>query len=175
MHGHGDRPHLCYYPGCERGVPGSGFPRRYNLFDHMKRVHDHKADPIQDVVDAKGGSRKASSRKRKASGSVAEEPGTRRQKTTPSGLPSPGHSVASIPYSQQPFAVAPELSHGVKSQYGNYDGRRQSHAYSQWNQQKQLLEYQMSSVTSPDDEASLQRLNQNIEEFRRLSQKARHG
>ncbi|KAF2214721.1 hypothetical protein CERZMDRAFT_23665, partial [Cercospora zeae-maydis SCOH1-5] len=44
MHGHGERPHLCFYPGCERGIPGNGFPRRYNLFDHMKRVHDHKEE-----------------------------------------------------------------------------------------------------------------------------------
>lgn len=41
FHGHGDNPHLCFYPGCERAVPGYGFPRRWNLFDHMKRVHDY--------------------------------------------------------------------------------------------------------------------------------------
>lgn len=41
MHGHGSRPHLCHYPDCERSEPGHGFPRRYNLFDHMKRVHDY--------------------------------------------------------------------------------------------------------------------------------------
>ena len=44
MHGHGARPHLCYYQDCERAVPGHGFPRRYNLFDHMKRVHGHNGD-----------------------------------------------------------------------------------------------------------------------------------
>jgi hypothetical protein len=47
--------------------------------------------------------------------------------------------------------------------------------YSQWNHQRQLLEFQMNSVTSPDDEANLQRLSQNIEELRRLSQQARTG
>lgn len=46
MHGHGDRPHLCLYPGCERSIPGNGFPRRYNLFDHMRRVHDHQEDKL---------------------------------------------------------------------------------------------------------------------------------
>ncbi|ESZ99001.1 hypothetical protein SBOR_0659 [Sclerotinia borealis F-4128] len=40
MHGHGDKPFLCKYDGCERGVIGNGFPRRWNLFDHMKRVHN---------------------------------------------------------------------------------------------------------------------------------------
>ncbi|QSZ29345.1 hypothetical protein DSL72_003859 [Monilinia vaccinii-corymbosi] len=40
MHGHGDKPFLCKYDGCERGVTGNGFPRRWNLYDHMKRVHN---------------------------------------------------------------------------------------------------------------------------------------
>ncbi|KAI9166659.1 hypothetical protein HJFPF1_02773 [Paramyrothecium foliicola] len=42
LHGHGDKPFLCMYEGCERAVPGNGFPRQWNLRDHMKRVHnDH--------------------------------------------------------------------------------------------------------------------------------------
>ena len=41
MHGHGEKPHLCSFPECDRSVPGNGFPRRWNLFDHMKRVHDY--------------------------------------------------------------------------------------------------------------------------------------
>ncbi|KAF2102766.1 hypothetical protein NA57DRAFT_52319 [Rhizodiscina lignyota] len=41
MHGHGQKPHLCHYPDCERSKDGQGFPRKYNLFDHMKRVHNH--------------------------------------------------------------------------------------------------------------------------------------
>ena len=39
MHGHGDKPFLCTFEGCERGVTGNGFPRHWNLRDHMKRVH----------------------------------------------------------------------------------------------------------------------------------------
>ncbi|KAL8942884.1 MAG: hypothetical protein Q9216_001427 [Gyalolechia sp. 2 TL-2023] len=39
MHGHGDKPHLCTYQDCERSIPGNGFPRRWNLYDHMRRVH----------------------------------------------------------------------------------------------------------------------------------------
>ncbi|KFA55760.1 hypothetical protein S40293_01943 [Stachybotrys chartarum IBT 40293] len=42
LHGHGDKPFLCVYEGCERAVLGNGFPRQWNLRDHMKRVHnDH--------------------------------------------------------------------------------------------------------------------------------------
>ena len=41
MHGHGEKPHLCYFSECDRSIAGNGFPRRWNLFDHMKRVHDY--------------------------------------------------------------------------------------------------------------------------------------
>ncbi|KAK0109844.1 hypothetical protein ONS95_002515 [Cadophora gregata] len=44
LHGHGDKPFLCTYDSCERGLPGNGFPRHWNLRDHMKRVHN---DPGQ--------------------------------------------------------------------------------------------------------------------------------
>ena len=39
-HGHGHKPHLCRYADCERSKDGQGFPRKYNLFDHMRRVHN---------------------------------------------------------------------------------------------------------------------------------------
>lgn len=45
MHGHGDKPFTCTYEGCERGVPGNGFPRHWNLRDHMKRVHNDTWHP----------------------------------------------------------------------------------------------------------------------------------
>lgn len=41
MHGHGDKPHLCTYHDCERSMAGNGFPRRWNLYDHMRRVHGY--------------------------------------------------------------------------------------------------------------------------------------
>ncbi|KAL9013742.1 MAG: hypothetical protein Q9173_001586 [Seirophora scorigena] len=41
MHGHGDKPHLCTYQDCERAMVGNGFPRRWNLYDHMRRVHGY--------------------------------------------------------------------------------------------------------------------------------------
>jgi hypothetical protein len=40
MHGHGEKPFLCTFSGCERGIRGNGFPRHWNLRDHMRRVHD---------------------------------------------------------------------------------------------------------------------------------------
>lgn len=41
MHGHGDRPYHCQFADCERSQPGNGFPRKWNLRDHMKRVHNY--------------------------------------------------------------------------------------------------------------------------------------
>ena len=40
LHGHGDKPYRCRFRGCDRAQHGQGFPRLWNLRDHMKRVHD---------------------------------------------------------------------------------------------------------------------------------------
>jgi hypothetical protein len=80
MHGHGSRPHLCHFGDCERSVPGNGFPRRYNLFDHMKRVHDYTGptEPSPPAQPARvGGKRRMTAHKRK---STADEAGEKRQK-----------------------------------------------------------------------------------------------
>ncbi|OLN81480.1 hypothetical protein CCHL11_09055 [Colletotrichum chlorophyti] len=45
MHGHGDKPFLCSYEGCDRAMPGNGFPRQWNLKDHMRRVHNDNGVP----------------------------------------------------------------------------------------------------------------------------------
>jgi hypothetical protein len=79
MHGHGARPHLCHFTDCERAVPGHGFPRRYNLFDHMKRVHQYDGPTTEPSPPTTTGQtqRKPVSRKRKAS---SEESGEKRAK-----------------------------------------------------------------------------------------------
>ena len=51
MHGHGDKPYLCTYDGCDRSVHGNGFPRQWNLRDHMRRVHQDNG-PVQAPVPA---------------------------------------------------------------------------------------------------------------------------
>ncbi len=47
MHGHGDKPYLCTYKGCDRAQPGNGFPRQWNLKDHMRRVHHDDGATLQ--------------------------------------------------------------------------------------------------------------------------------
>lgn len=43
MHGHGEKPFVCIYKDCERSQAKNGFPRKWNLGDHMKRVHNYDA------------------------------------------------------------------------------------------------------------------------------------
>ncbi|KAH6625252.1 hypothetical protein C7974DRAFT_376793 [Boeremia exigua] len=75
MHGHGARPHLCHFQDCERAVPGHGFPRRYNLFDHMKRVHQFEGPTTEPSPPTMQGHalRKPVSRKRKATEDMVEK------------------------------------------------------------------------------------------------------
>lgn len=40
LHGHGEKPYLCLFRECDRSQPTQGFPRQWNLRDHMKRVHN---------------------------------------------------------------------------------------------------------------------------------------
>ncbi|GAB7353755.1 hypothetical protein MBLNU459_g4148t1 [Dothideomycetes sp. NU459] len=44
LHGHGKKPFLCQFSDCERAMLDNGFPRNYNLLDHMKRVHGYRPD-----------------------------------------------------------------------------------------------------------------------------------
>lgn len=48
MHGHGTKPYPCTYAGCDRAQPGNGFPRKWNLHDHMHRVHNAAPPPDED-------------------------------------------------------------------------------------------------------------------------------
>jgi hypothetical protein len=75
MHGHGDKPFLCTYDGCERGASGNGFPRHWNLRDHMKRVHNHN-EPGQAKSTASGSPPPSAkgAKKRKAGDDVEKAP-----------------------------------------------------------------------------------------------------
>lgn len=165
MHGHGERPNLCAYPGCDRSLPGNGFPRRYNLFDHMKRVHDYKdtseASSRKVSPDRTAENRKTGARKRKAS-TDAQGSGSRAKKS--GSLSTQGQANASN-------AQASSSDNSGE----RHSPSKQEQLYTQWANQKELLARQMNSVQSPDDEASLQRLSNDIQELRRLSQEARRG
>ncbi|KAM5351298.1 hypothetical protein ACJ41O_004021 [Fusarium nematophilum] len=76
LHGHGDKPFLCVYEGCERAVPGNGFPRQWNLRDHMKRVHnDHGSSGNSPTT---GAIQPSKGRKRKTEVTESQAPSSRK-------------------------------------------------------------------------------------------------
>ncbi|CAG7560849.1 unnamed protein product [Fusarium equiseti] len=76
LHGHGDKPFLCVYEGCERAVHGNGFPRQWNLRDHMKRVHnDHGSSSGSPTT---GSAQPAKGRKRKTETSETQTSNSRK-------------------------------------------------------------------------------------------------
>lgn len=52
MYGHGPKPHRCLYTDCERSQETNGFPRKWNLYDHMKRVHSYTGPEPSDRSDS---------------------------------------------------------------------------------------------------------------------------
>lgn len=48
LHNHGHNPFLCKFVNCERAKPTNGFPRKWNLRDHMKRMHNYVEDDEKD-------------------------------------------------------------------------------------------------------------------------------
>lgn len=80
MHGHGDKPYLCTYEGCDRAVPGNGFPRNWNLRDHMRRVHNDNGS----MLGARSGPPSPS-------GSIPKDSSkTKKRKSEPTGKALPG-------------------------------------------------------------------------------------
>jgi hypothetical protein len=195
MHGHGDRPHLCFYTGCERGLPGNGFPRRYNLFDHMKRVHDHREENSSAVPSPKTAAvdmsqRKIAGRKRKAPSSTDSPPTAQRQKMSPQVTQqAPGSRTLSLPQDvfQMPVqarsdvypsegypwpAAAPTLSYPI--QVSPAQELPRDERYSQWTNQRASMARNFDFIQS-QDQSGLALFDRNFHELRRLSDEARHG
>lgn len=98
MHGHGEKPHMCTFPECDRSIPGNGFPRRWNLFDHMKRVHDYtgpasSSSSSSSPTPSSTGSYQAPTtlaiRKRRPSSPTQGEPLKRTKSSTGNAQPAP--------------------------------------------------------------------------------------
>lgn len=85
LHGHGDKPFLCMYEGCERSILGSGFPRQWNLRDHMKRVHNDHGSAGGSLTTA--AQQAAKGRKRKSDASETQVPTSR--KASIKSMPAP--------------------------------------------------------------------------------------
>ncbi len=100
MHFYGKNPHRCHYAGCDRAI--EGFPRRWNLHDHMRRVHKH--NPSQ-LLDNKDFSSCEVSTKRKGS----DAPASCQMKRTSSSQSKA--RIASASYSRDDYEVSDSTYH----------------------------------------------------------------
>nr|POE75622.1 hypothetical protein CFP56_53734 [Quercus suber] len=170
MHGHGDRPHLCWYEGCERSAAGSGFPRRYNLFDHMKRVHDYKENASEQPQSPVGveSNKKLSSRKRKAVSPHVAQPAARRVKSTVVTQQQPQQQAVSTPppvYQGLPAQQMPNVQTPLTDSELQRRKQHDEHLrYTQLIHRRDLLTKEMDHAHSPADIARIS------QEFRRLSE-----
>ena len=129
LHGHGDKPFLCMYDGCERAVPGNGFPRQWNLRDHMKRVHNDHGSAGGSPPSATNGAQAAiKTRKRKTEVSDSNNGTTTARKAAMKASPA-------VDSKQRPSAK-PLLE--------------------QWLEQRRALEDMVRSLNKPDDTRNLQ-------------------
>ncbi|KAL1993708.1 hypothetical protein VTN49DRAFT_2377 [Thermomyces lanuginosus] len=144
LHGHGDNPHLCLFEGCDRSIPGYGFPRRWNLFDHMKRVHDYSPSdqPSSPDTASSGSSKKKDNtvRKRKVTKAVAVGTQTMKRSRSTSGQ---GGS---------PKTHAAHHSQRLQNAERNY-----------YNCRSRLLE-ELSNIT-PQDSAMHEKVNASLQEL----------
>ncbi|TLS28995.1 hypothetical protein PpBr36_00346 [Pyricularia pennisetigena] len=148
MHGHGAKPYLCTYEGCDRAQPGNGFPRHWNLKDHMKRVHNDVA-PAQSSYAA-GNSPPSSS------SSQAQAAKMRKRKKDDVTAISAGVRKSS---SKGPTS-APTASKVEK---------RLAEAAERWYAHQQRLSDVLSGFTQPDDPLMLQRLRDAQEQLEAMT------
>ncbi|KAL1963075.1 hypothetical protein VTN77DRAFT_8721 [Rasamsonia byssochlamydoides] len=147
FHGHGDNPHLCLFEGCDRSIPGYGFPRRWNLYDHMKRVHDYTSSdqpssPENNSAGGQASKKKDSVRKRKVT------------KTTTIGAQTMKRTRSTS--SQGNGSKATHAS-------ANYSQRLQNAEKNYYNCRARLLE-ELSNIT-PQDSAMHEKVNASLQEL----------
>lgn len=156
FHGHGDNPHLCLFEGCDRSVPGYGFPRRWNLFDHMRRVHDYASSerPSSPEHSPSGVSapkkKEASGRKRRVTGASGAQTMKRTRST---------HSQTSTSKALQ--QTASHNSQRLQNAERNY-----------YNCRARLLE-ELSNIT-PQDSSMHDKVNASLQELITLGLNYRH-
>lgn len=117
MHGHGERPHHCFYEGCERRQPGNGFPRKYNLMDHMKRVHQY--EDKEGLFQTKN----VAGRKRKDAPSGASKQGGQSKKTASQSVRATLDTPAQAAPQQEPLPSALSTQYYIPHQWAGRAAR----------------------------------------------------
>ena len=87
MHEHGDKQYLCTYEDCDCSLTGNGFPRHWNLRDHVRRVHNDpgptKSRTSGSPLPSKTPARGRNKRKAEVSEAAAVEKTVKRIATPP--------------------------------------------------------------------------------------------
>ena len=149
MYGHGQKPHLCYFEDCERRKEGQGFPRKYNLFDHMKRVHNYTGSINDDDRPAKRSST-GMTRKRSVQAATAAQPvrtGRVEKKGRPTKAEIEAHAAQAAQLKRQ--RVLQQLNH-------------------QWNGRRESLLHKVQNM-SPEDAVSLEQIKEDIAAMEKLA------
>lgn len=135
MHGHGEKPYLCTYEGCERSVSGHGFPRQWNLRDHMRRVHNDNGTAAQPASPPASGAA-SSSRGRKRKSDVQEKQPIQEKSSSRKSNKSAEAAAAAAAAKQ---AELPSTSE-----------------FDQWYEHQKALQTFIQGCAQPDDPQSLQ-------------------
>ncbi|PYH89106.1 hypothetical protein BO71DRAFT_337425 [Aspergillus ellipticus CBS 707.79] len=155
FHGHGDNPHLCQFEGCDRSVPGYGFPRRWNLFDHMRRVHDYASSDRHSSPD---GSPTTGPIKRK------ETAGRKRRVAGVTGAPTMKRTRSTQSHTN-PLKAAQQSS-------AHHSQRLQNAERNYYNCRSRLLE-EISNIM-PQDSSLHEKVNASLQELITLGLNFRH-
>ncbi|RYP70349.1 hypothetical protein DL769_004975 [Monosporascus sp. CRB-8-3] len=150
MHGHGDKPYLCTYDGCDRALPGNGFPRQWNLKDHMRRVHNDNGSSLNMSGSPPSG---------QAASSHSTKGRKRKNKDTlEGGSSSRKHSSRS--------AQAADVAAAIKAV--------EQPMINEWNQHKQALQNYLQEYSVPDAFEHLEHLvaaRDHLEAMGKITQK----
>lgn len=176
MHGHGDKPYLCPHPECDRAQIGFGFPRQWNLKDHMRRVHHDDGTQLDRMPAAASSSAVVDSAPAAVSSSQAVSKGRKRKKdaaaaaaaaASSSSSSSSSASASSSRKSSASRGSASSSTNNRDSRDNHSDSRRQAQALAaveaankaaleqqtmnEWYQHKEALSTIVTGFTQPDD------------------------
>ena len=137
MHGHGDKPYTCEFTDCERSFRGNGFPRRWNLQDHMKRVHDYTGPLGSSGSTSPSPSSASSVGQGKANGTIRKR-GTSNQ------------PAAQQPKRTKSVVSAKANSKPIRSQSGVPQGKSRYIIQKEWHEQHAALRERIDSLDPTD-------------------------
>lgn len=139
MYGHGTKPYLCLDKSCERSALDNGFPRLYNLNDHMKRVHRYEARDLS--VDVSSAVPTADVRTKK----------TVRIEKRQAGSKIGQNSIQSSRRSSTASSSSRQVAIKAESRTFTRRAEQTKVLASRWDQQKQLLQEELQGMKGPQD------------------------